>query len=99
WDVDRTGARGPRPLISWDPDSRSGSQGCRRHRDRLDLEVALQALPSELATDAAGLHAAERGGRVHAVRLVDPEGPGAHASGDIQAPVGVGRPHGPREAV
>src|SRR5215831_15746120 len=68
-------------------------------RDRLEIDVGLETLAPQLATDAAGLHAAEGGGRVHAVGLVDSEGARSDTACDRETSGAVGRPDRTREPV
>src|SRR4051794_13535062 len=72
---------------------------CGGDGDRLELEVAVEALAALLPADAAGLDAAERRGRVHAVGLVHAEGAGADPSGQPQPALDVGGPDRARQPV
>src|SRR4051794_21823176 len=67
--------------------------------DGLQLEVAVEALAPHLPADAARLDAAERCGRIHAVRLVHPERPGADPAGEVQPAVGARGPDRAGEGV
>lgn len=51
---------------------------------RLVLEVVVQSLGAEFAAEAAVLHAAERGAEVDVV-VVDADGAGADAAGDLES--------------
>src|SRR4051794_34220560 len=67
--------------------------------DGLQLEVAVEALAPHLPADAARLDAAERCGRIHAVGLVDAEGPGADPARKPEPSLAVARPHRSRQPV
>src|SRR2546427_10105376 len=79
------------PRIAGPPGSAS-ERPCRSGHDRLQLQVVLQALAAELPADPAGLVSAEGGHEVHGV-LVHTEGARAYPAGDVEATVGVRRPH------
>src|SRR5438067_874681 len=80
-------------VMGWCPRSPGG-----RGDDRLQLEVLLEALATELPTDAGGLVAAERSDEVHRV-LVHAERAGAHPAAEVHALLDVGGPDRPGEAV
>src|SRR4051812_29403815 len=67
--------------------------------DGLQLEVAVQALAPHLTADAACLDAAERCGRIHAVRLVHAERPGVDPAREVETAVGGSGPDRSRQAV
>src|SRR5690349_19661840 len=57
--------------------------------DVLHLGVLVQAVTGQLPPDARLLVAAERGHAVDQVEIVDPDGSGLEALGDVQTPVGI----------
>ncbi len=64
--------------------------------DRLQLEVGVETLGAELASDAARLHSTERGGGVQHV-MVDADAASLHPRCDVSATFGVAGPHAAAE--
>src|SRR5262245_35452558 len=63
-----------------------------RQVDGLRLQVGAQSFRAELAADAGAFEAAERSAELHH-ETVHRVGAGAHAPGDVEAAVDIGRPY------